>query len=81
MSQIFETRVDGIPCQVEVLTYYPAVPMRFTGTGYGDADPPEPEVFEFQLLDRRGYPARWLEDTLTYDDEHRLLTEYKETFS
>ena len=55
--------------------------MKLTGTGYGDAEPPEPEVFEYLLLDRRGYPARWLEEKLTNDDENRLLTEYKETFS
>lgn len=74
----FESRVAGIPCQVEVLTYYPALPMRITGSGYGDADPPEDEFFEFQLLDRKGYPAPWLEKKLTQDDEARLLSEYKE---
>jgi len=81
MSHIFDTRVAGIPCQCMVTTYWPPQPMRITGSGWGDADPPEPEVFEFRLMDRRGYPARWLEDKLTYDDESRLLTEYKETFS
>lgn len=75
----FESRVAGIPCQVEVLTYYPDRPMRVTGLGFGDADPPEPEFFEFELLDRKGYPAPWLERKLTPDDHQRLLTEYQQT--
>jgi hypothetical protein len=50
--------------------------MRITGTGFGDADPPEPEEFEFRLLDRKGYPANWLESKLTLNDHHRLLKEY-----
>ena len=73
---IFHTRVGGIPCQCLVYSYYPAVPMRITGTGYGDADPPEDEVFEFRLLDRKGYPADWLERKLTNNDADRIKKEY-----
>jgi hypothetical protein len=73
---IFHTRVGGIPCQCLVYSYYPAVPMRITGTGFGDADPPEPEEFNFRLLDRTDYPARWLEKKLTLNDKTRLLKEY-----
>lgn len=76
---LFESRVAGIPCQIQVLTYYPDRPMRITGSGYGDADPPEDELFEFELLDRKGYPAPWLERKITDDDECRLLSEYKES--
>jgi hypothetical protein len=50
--------------------------MRITGTGFGDADPPEPEEFNFRLLDRTDYPARWLEKKLTLNDKTRLLKEY-----
>ena len=73
---IFHTRVAGIPCQCLVYSYEEAIPMRITGTGYGDADPPEPEEFEFRLLDRLGYPAQWLERKLTLNDHDRLLKEY-----
>jgi hypothetical protein len=73
---IFHTRVGGIPCQCLVYSYYPAVPMRITGTGFGDADPPEDEVFEFRLLDRKGYPADWLERKLTNNDADRIKKEY-----
>ena len=73
---IFTTHVDGIPCQCLVYDYQPAIPMRITGTGYGDADPPEDAVFEFRILDRKGYPANWLESKLTLNDHHQLLKEY-----
>ena len=73
---IFHTHVAGIPCQCLVFTYEEAIPMRITGTGYGDAEPPEPEVFEFRLLDRKGYPAKWLEAMLTPNIESQLLEDY-----
>lgn len=78
---IFETRVHNIPCQCEVTGYLKALPMRITGTGFGDCEPPEPEEFEFILLDRKGRPAAWLEKYLTVDDEIRLLEEYKATLA
>ena len=73
---IFNTHIQGIPCQCEVLAYYPEEPMRITGSGWGDAIEAEPEEFEFRILDRKGYPAKWLEDKLDKDDPDRLLREY-----
>lgn len=73
---IFPTRVAGIPCQCEVQSYYPSRPMVITGTGYGDADPPEDEEFEFRLLDINGYPAPWLENKLTAAMIQQLKEEY-----
>jgi hypothetical protein len=35
--------------------------MRVYGSGMGDCEPPEPEEFEYQLLDRKGYRAEWLD--------------------
>jgi hypothetical protein len=75
---LFHTKVDGIPCQCLVTAYYPSIPMRITGTGMGDADPPEDEYFTYSLYDRKGYPAPWLENKLTCDDNDRLLNEYKQ---
>lgn len=74
----FHTRIRGIPaiCRVTYASDYR--PMAITGTGYGDADPPEPEEFEFTILDRRGRPAPWLERKLTEADSDRLLAEYLE---
>lgn len=78
MSFTFHTRVHGIPCLCDVTFYSPGAPMRTTGWGYGDCDPDEPEEFEFDILDRRGYSAAWLERKLTDDDYDRLLSEYHE---
>jgi len=73
---VFDTTVAGIPCQCLVYAYQEEIPMRITGSGYGDAEPPEPEVFDFRILDRRGHPAPWLERKLTKDDHERLKQEY-----
>lgn len=70
---IFTTTVAGIPCKCEVLYYQPARPMKVYGSGMGDCEPPEPEEFEFRLLDRKGYPAPWLENKLTSSMEDELL--------
>ena len=78
MSFTFHTRVHGIPCLCDVTFYSPGAPMRTTGWGYGDCDPDEPEEFEFDILDRCGYPAAWLERKLTDNDYDRLLSEYRE---
>ena len=74
----FMTTVAGIPCRCRVTFYSHGAPMRTTGWGYGDCDPDEPEEFEFDILDRRGYPAAWLEQKLTDGDYDRLLSEYHE---
>lgn len=73
---VFDTQVAGIPCQCTVYGYAPEIPMRITGSGFGDADPPEPAVFDFRIMDRRGYPAPWLEAKLQPGDADRLLHEY-----
>lgn len=73
-----KTRIAGIPCEVE-LTYYVAPrPMEITGTGFGDAIPPELEEIEFKVLDRKGYPAPWLEAKLADADVERIESELSE---
>ena len=73
---IFPSTVAGIPCQIEVTEYHPGTPMRITGTGFGDAEPPEPRVFEFDVLDRNGRHAPWLEKKLTTADRERIEEEF-----
>lgn len=57
--------------------------MYDAGTNYlitsASLEPNDPEEFEFNVLDRKGYPARWLEDKMTEDDEVRILAEYKDS--
>lgn len=72
---IFETRVHGIPCQCQVVHYLPALPMRVTGSGFGDVDPPEPEEIQVKLLDMKGREAPWLERKLNNEDTQRLHEE------
>jgi hypothetical protein len=72
----FETTVNGIPCQCLVYAYAPARPMIIYGSGWGDCHPPEPEYFEYNLLDRRGRKAPWLERYITPEVNARLMEEY-----
>ncbi len=72
----FPTRVAGIPCRCEVTHYSRPAPMLVTGWGFGDAEPPETGEFEYQILDRRGRHAPWLEAKLVEADDDRLLEEY-----
>ena len=71
----FETRIDGIPCICNVTHYSPDKPMRVYGSGWGDCDPPEYEHFEYEILDRKGYKAPWLEKKITPYEQDRLLEE------
>lgn len=50
-------RVAGIPCLVRV-DRYQEVPDTHTEQGWRD--------LEYQVCDRKGYPAPWLERKLTY---------------
>jgi hypothetical protein len=51
------------------------MPMRVTGSGFGDAIAPEKEEVEFKVLDRKGYLAPWLEKKLTTQDIARITRE------
>ena len=73
---IFDTHISGIPCQCEVIYYSPYIPAKITGTGFGDAEPPCYGDFIYRILDRKGYPAPWLERKMTDKDEMRIFEEY-----
>lgn len=74
---IFPTTVNGIPCQCHVLHHSPAVPMKVYGPGMGDCHPPEHEEFAYELLDRRGRRASWLDRYITPEVDDRLLDTYR----
>lgn len=76
---IFDTRVNGIPCQCKVLNYSPSIPMRITGSGMGDCDPPEDAEFDFELLDRRDRKATWLDKYITPGVHSQLFEEFLTT--
>ena len=73
----FESRIAGIPCQIDVTYYYGGCSARTWGDP-SDCYPAEDEEFEFTVLDRRGRKAAWLERKLTDADHDRLLQEYKD---
>ena len=74
---LFPTYIAGIPCQCNVIYATPLIPMRVYGPGMEDADPPEGGDFEFEILDRKGYRAKWLEPKITPKDVDRLYEEYR----
>lgn len=73
---IFDTTVAGIPCQCEVVHAYEFIPMRSYGPGMEDATEAEGFEFEFNILDRKGYKAKWLEKKVTPADIYRLYEEF-----
>lgn len=72
---IFDTKVAGIPCQCRVTHFYPPQPMRVHKTNWGFAEPATPAEFEYVLLDRKGYPAPWLEKKLNQQAREALKEE------
>ena len=67
----FKVRVlNGLPCIAKVTYYQP----EEKGTGYGEVfsysqihAPVSAEV-EFEIYDRRGYRAKWIENRMTEED-------------
>jgi hypothetical protein len=74
---MIEARISGIPCLIEVTHYAAAVPGRLWGAPE-NCYPDEPEEIEFEVCDRRGRSAPWLERKMTKDDRleiERLICE------
>lgn len=73
---IFPSRVNGIPCQVQITHFSPFIPAKTWG-------PPETcyeaegGELEFSLLDRRGRHAAWLERYISPEVEAQIAEEYK----
>lgn len=65
-------RVQGIPAQARLLSYSP---FRDGRRGHIDSWlPDEEEQLEYEILDRRGYFAPWLERKLTPEDREAIET-------
>lgn len=69
-----KTHISGIPCVIRVISWEPYVTADIGGPpercypaegGYGD----------WEVLDRRGKPARWLARKITKQDEIRIEQE------
>ena len=62
----FNHRISNIPCQIEVLYYEPPCSGR---RGHPDNwEPDTPEYIEYDVLDRSGRRAPWLEKKMTNED-------------
>lgn len=76
---MFNTAIDDIKCTCVVTYYAPGAPMRVTGWGFGDAEPPAPEEFEFELyIDNKRAP--WLEDRVSDFELDQLIKQYKDEY-
>jgi len=73
---MFDSRVSGIPCQIKPLSYSEGSLGRTWGS-WEDCYPDEDEEFEFEVYDRRGRRALWLEKKLKDEDYNRILEEYR----
>lgn len=71
----FNTRVAGIPCICNVTYFSEFVPGCYS-SGPGGCYPDEPLEFEFDILDRNGCPAQWLESKLDDHERERILEEF-----
>ena len=69
-----EIKVFGIPAKVKITHYVPGLPGKYSGhpdTWY----PPEGEEIEYELYDRKGYRAEWLERKIRgTEEEENLIT-------
>lgn len=67
------TRIAGIPCGI-VITYFS--PARYNNWGHPDNRlPDDPGEVEFFVVDRKGYPAAWLERKANYADLRQWVLE------
>lgn len=67
--------VCGIPCIIHVLEYSVTAG---SDTWDSDYDYYGDEQIEFAVLDRKGYPAPWLERKLTDNERERIEIEISE---
>lgn len=71
----FESTCCGIPCRIRVTYWEPYRPAFISGPPE-DCYPAEGGDGEWQILDRRGRPASWLEKKLSQNkNEMRRLSE------
>lgn len=77
MTTEIDVRVCGIPAIARVTHYWPGDPGYMSGPP-DRRYPPEPAELDWELLDRRGRPAPWLERKLTDAERERIERELLE---
>lgn len=69
-----DARIAGIPCQARILSYTPGHPAK-TNADPGSCYESSPPEIEYEVLDRRGRLAPWLEAKLI--DKERAALEFQ----
>lgn len=75
-----ESRVAGIPCLIGV-THYESVAGSYSYNAASDMDYYGYNDAEWEVLDRKGYKAAWLERKLTARDHDRINAEIDQYFN
>ena len=70
----FASTVCGIPCIIRVTGWDAYVPAQTSGPPER-CYPSEGGEGSWEILDRKGRPAPWLDNKLTDDDRYRIDTE------
>lgn len=70
-ASMIQTRIQGIPCQIEV-TRCEVVRGSYSFNAASDWDYHGYSEVEFDVYDRTGYPAPWLERKMTDEDRSRI---------
>jgi len=75
-----ETTIAGIPCLIGV-THYECVQGSYNYHAASDMDYYGYSEAEWEVLDRKGYKAAWLERKLTARDHDRINAEIDQYFN
>ena len=75
-----ESRVAGIPCLIGV-SHFDCVRGSYSYNAASDWDYYGYSESEWDVLDRRGRPAAWLDRKLTDDDRQRIEQEIAEAMT
>lgn len=79
---VFDHRIQNIPCQIEVTYFHHQPPWPGSPhTCDSDMDYYGYTELEYNVLDRNGRRAEWLEKKLTKDDESQIEQMAKELLS
>lgn len=82
LTEDFWSCIQGIPCQIRITDYSPGCAGDHPGMGppmsYASIQAPEPEDWDYEVYDRKGYRARWLEDRISSADEDRITEDFHE---
>ena len=76
MTTPIQTRLAGIPCQIAV-TDFRRVEGSYSYNAPSDADFYGYTDYDYEVLDRRGRPAPWLEKKVSQADiDEKIMEQY-----